>query len=175
MSKLIVEVIENMNVDIVYKYEVEVMEENLETLKYDIQNMDEESDISTFLNQYKSELKSKELGKIWESYPEEIEIKVIETKNNKGQEMNKFKEKDSQYFGWTNRETWNVMLWINGTENLYFGVVDILRNITYTPTYREVIYILNLEDSQTGDGVCYLDSQLNYEELNQAISEMGEK
>ncbi len=81
MNKLIVEVIENMNVDIVYKYEVEVKKETLDTFKYDIQNIDEESDIFTFLNQYKSELKSKELGKIWESYPEEIEINVIKTKN----------------------------------------------------------------------------------------------
>ena len=83
--------------------------------------------------------------------------------------MNKFKEKDIQYLGWTNRETWNVMLWINNTENLYFGVVSILKNTTYTPTYREVIYILDLEDSLTGDGVSYLDNKLNYEELNNAI------
>ena len=89
--------------------------------------------------------------------------------------MNKYKEENSQYLGWTNRETWNVMLWINNTENLYFGVVDILKNTTYTPTYREVIYMLNLEYSQTGDGVSYLDNTLNYEELNQSISEMGEK
>ena len=80
-----------------------------------------------------------------------------------------------KYLGWTNKQTWNVMLWINGTENLYFSVVDILKNTDYTPTYREVIYILNLEECQTGDGVCYLDSQLNYEELNQSISEMGEE
>ena len=86
--------------------------------------------------------------------------------------MNKKIEK---YLGWTNRETWNVMLWINNTENLYFGVVDILKNTTYTPTYKEVIYMLNLEYCQTGDGVSYLDNTLNYEELNQSISEMGEK
>ena len=86
--------------------------------------------------------------------------------------MNKKIEK---YLGWTNRETWNVMLWINNTEDLYFGVVDILRNSTYTPTYKELIYILNLKDCQTEDGIYYLDINLNYEELNQAISEMGEK
>jgi len=83
--------------------------------------------------------------------------------------MNKFKEKNSQYLGWTNRETWNVMLWINNTENLYFGVVGILKNTTYIPTYREIIYMLNLEYSQTGDGVSYLNINLNYEELNNAI------
>ncbi len=74
-----------------------------------------------------------------------------------------------KYLGWTNRETWNVMLWINNTENLYFGVVDILKNLTYLPSYREVVYILNLEDCQTGDGVPYLNIELNYEELNNAI------
>ncbi len=94
---------------------------------------------------------------------------LLKQKINKGQEMNKFKEKDSQYLGWTNRETWNVMLWINNTENLYFGVANILRTMTYTPTYREVIYILNLEDCQTGDGISYLNDKLNYEELNNAI------
>ncbi|MCF6183373.1 MAG: hypothetical protein L3J56_01895 [Bacteroidales bacterium] len=91
----------------------------------------------------------------------------------KGKKMNKFKEKNSQYLGWTNRETWNVMLWINNTENLYFGVVDILKNTTYIPTYREVIYILSLEDCQTGDGIPYLNIELNYEELNSAIKSIG--
>ena len=51
-------------------------------------------------------------------------------------------------------------------------VVGILRNMTYTPTYREVIYILNLENCQTGDGIPYLDIKLNYEELNHAIKDI---
>ena len=84
-------------------------------------------------------------------------------------------KKIEKYLGWKNYKTWNSMLWINNTENLYFGVVDILKNTDYTPTYREVIYILHLEDCQTGDGVSYLDIELDYEELNNAISEMGEK
>ena len=84
------------------------------------------------------------------------------------------KKNPKNYLGWTNRETWNVMLWINNTENLYFGVVDILKYTTYIPTYREIIYILHLEDCQTGDGVAYLSNELNYEELNHSISEMKE-
>ena len=81
--------------------------------------------------------------------------------------------KPKKYLGWTNYETWNVMLWINNIENIYFNVVDILKNTDYTPTYREIIYILNLEDCRTGDNVAYLDIELNYEELNSAIKNIG--
>ena len=82
---------------------------------------------------------------------------------------------NNNYKDWTNKKTWTVSYYINNIEDIYFSIVYLLKDLTYTPTYREVIYILNLQHHQTDDGVCYLDSELNYEELNQVISEMGEE
>lgn len=81
----------------------------------------------------------------------------------------------NNYNGWENQKTWTVALHINNIEDIYFSIVYLLQNITYIPTYREVIYTLNLQHHQTYDGVYYLDNELNYEELNQVISEMGEE
>lgn len=88
--------------------------------------------------------------------------------------MKKLNNENKKYLGWNSYENWNVMLWINNTEHLYFGVVEILKNTTYTPTYREIIYMLDLEHSKTADGVLYLSDRLNYEELNEAIQTMKE-
>ena len=50
--------------------------------------------------------------------------------------------KNEKYLGWDNYETWNVMLWLNNTEVLYFHIIEILENSTYTPSYSGVIYRL---------------------------------
>jgi len=92
----------------------------------------------------------------------------------KGDKLKKFNNDNKKYLGWDSYENWNVMLWINNTEHLYFGVVFILKNTTYTPTYREVVYMLNLDNSITGDGVSYISDKLNYEELNLAIETIKE-
>jgi len=86
--------------------------------------------------------------------------------------MNNFKHTNEKYLGWTNYETWNVMLWINNTYELYKSVMYILEESQYTPTYTEVIYILELDKSRTGDDIAYIDNNLNYEELNIAIEAM---
>jgi len=85
----------------------------------------------------------------------------------------KINKNPKKYLGWTNHETWNVMLWINNIEDIYFSVVEILKNTNYTPTYREIIYILHLEDCQTADGISFLNHKLNYDELNNAIKNIG--
>lgn len=82
--------------------------------------------------------------------------------------------KNTKYLGWTNRETWNVMLWINNTYELYKSVVYILEETSYIPTYTEVINRLDLNESTTGDGVAYINNTLNYQELNDAIISIKE-
>lgn len=86
--------------------------------------------------------------------------------------MKNFNNENNKYLGWTNYETWNVMLWINGTYELYKSVMYILENSQYIPTYTEVIYRLGLDECLTGDGVSFLDDNLNFEELNDAIKDL---
>ncbi len=79
-----------------------------------------------------------------------------------------------KYCGWKNYETWNVMLWLNGTEDLNFALRSILEHCQPEEqlTYREVILILGLAEEETGDGVAYLSEKLNYNELDSAISDL---
>ena len=77
--------------------------------------------------------------------------------------------KNTKYLGWSNYETWNVMLWINGTYELYSAVAYILKQTSPIPTYKEVIHMLGLENSMTGDGIYFLDKSLNHDEINEAL------
>jgi len=77
-----------------------------------------------------------------------------------------------KYLGWENYETWNVMLWINNTEELYFSVIFILENSSNIPNYKEVIYSLGLDECITGDGIPFVNNKLNYKELDIAIQDM---
>jgi len=79
----------------------------------------------------------------------------------------------NQYNGWKNYETWNVMLWLNNTENLYFSMVDIINECEATITYKEVIELLGLAEEKTGDRVQFLDKNLDYKALNEAIREVA--
>ena len=80
MKKVIVKVIENVNVDFIYTYEIEDIEESVNTLIDDIENLEYNSDIYDLLESCKSKFISEEKGKIWSSYPEEMEIKIINKK-----------------------------------------------------------------------------------------------
>jgi len=88
-----------------------------------------------------------------------------------------------KYLGWKNRETWNVMLHLNNDGyidcfrnsleyefNNIDNVKSILKNIG---TYELFIKYFNLQETKTMDGVHYLDSNLDYEELNEIISDIG--
>ena len=77
-----------------------------------------------------------------------------------------------KYNGWTNYETWNVMLWLNGIENLYFSMVAVLQDSDTSLTYRELIFALDLQDATTGDKIPFMDASLNYAELNEALKQI---
>ena len=83
---------------------------------------------------------------------------------------------EKRYNGWKNYETWNVMLWINGTENLYFTLVDIkeeYKRQNKKLSYKKFINEINFQNEQTGDGVEFINYKLSYRELNEAIQEVA--
>ena len=47
-----------------------------------------------------------------------------------------------KYNEWTNYETWNVMLWLNNEETLYFSMIAMLQNSDFPLTYRALIIML---------------------------------
>jgi len=81
--------------------------------------------------------------------------------------------KQYNYNGWTNQETWNVMLWLNGSENLYISMINTIEQSEKDLTYVKLIHLLSLENKKTGDGTNFLSNKLNYDELNQAIIDIS--
>jgi hypothetical protein len=67
--------------------------------------------------------------------------------------------------GWTNRQTWNVALWIQNDEALY----DLARVCSDYEQFRDILR----EGAeapiayQTPDGIPWHDSAINVEELNE--------
>jgi hypothetical protein len=84
---------------------------------------------------------------------------------------------EHRYNGWTNYETWNVALYLNNEEPLYRAAVE-YANGTDEPTYegfiRQAIATGALLDPLTPDGVRWLDSGLDHEELDEVIRDHKE-
>ena len=77
--------------------------------------------------------------------------------------------------GWRNRETWNVALWIENDEGLYFLAVDYKDrciNRHCTPTYRCFIAWAHLIGKCTPDGYRYDSARLDYRALSDMIKEL---
>ena len=75
-------------------------------------------------------------------------------------------DRDVEYNGWTNYETWNVGLWLGGDEGLY----DIARRAL---DYDHLIEMLSCIGSEvTGDGVRWDDPKVNAVEIDEMLEEM---
>ena len=67
------------------------------------------------------------------------------------------------YNGWANYETWNVALWLQNQENLYYLCQDM-------GNYVDTIDMLKDEGIvETPDGVRYDDPKVNVIELNSEV------
>lgn len=75
--------------------------------------------------------------------------------------------------GWKNYQTFNVALWINNDESLYRAAVRYCQ-IALDPSYRELIRILNYEDSRTPDDVDWISDALDYDALDEMVRELVE-
>ena len=74
-------------------------------------------------------------------------------------------DRDVEYNGWTNYETWNVGLWLGGDEGLY----DIARRAL---DYDHLVEMLTCLGSETtGDGVRWDDPKVNGVEINEMLED----
>lgn len=78
---------------------------------------------------------------------------------------------NNTYNGWANYETWNVALWLNNDENLYFAMLDAIRN--GARTYEDVREVMGLT-GETKDNVAWDDLALDVAELDAMIAETAE-
>jgi len=82
------------------------------------------------------------------------------------------KMKDTTYNGWKNRQTWNVMLWINNDFGIYWNAMDFMATYKGRTPYRDWARQFSDICETTGDGVRWLDKRLSYRELNHGMREI---
>ena len=69
---------------------------------------------------------------------------------------------DQTYNGWTNYQTWNVVLWIENDEDLYNLV-----NQFEIACYEDLLDVLyECGSKETPDGVKWTDPKINRAEIN---------
>ena len=69
---------------------------------------------------------------------------------------------DTTYNGWTNYQTWNVVLWIQNDEDLYNLV-----NEFEIACYEDLLDVLyDCGSKETPDGVKWTDPKINRAEIN---------
>jgi hypothetical protein len=87
-------------------------------------------------------------------------------------------EKDGTYYGWKNRQTWNVALWIRNDQGLYSMAKDCQDYQGFVDLLREAgpCFPLDWPDrdimTETPDGVAWNDSGLDIPRLDELIQEI---
>lgn len=75
--------------------------------------------------------------------------------------------------GWKNRETWLVVMTLQGAESeeFYRSAVDFMKRYKGRTPYGDFIRHYGLENERTIDGVKFSDSRLSYRELNEVMAD----
>ena len=77
------------------------------------------------------------------------------------------------YNGWANYPTWNVATALSSDDNIHHAL-EHYANETINPTYKGFISRVGLIGEKTGDGIGYLSEDLDYEELDEMVSDHKE-
>ena len=76
------------------------------------------------------------------------------------------------YNGWKNRQTWNVMLWIENDETLYRAAVDFMRGYKGRAPYVAFVKRAGMEQDRTPDNIAWIGTRLDYKALNESMREL---
>lgn len=77
------------------------------------------------------------------------------------------------YNGWKNRQTWNVVLWLENDESLYMLAVSYAKRKAQAgriPTYLGFARWAGLVNDRTPDGISWTGTRLDYPTLNNLLA-----
>lgn len=78
----------------------------------------------------------------------------------------------TDYNGWSNRQTWSVALNINNDYYLYTAAVEFMKTYKRNQPYRAFVAFLGIQDDKTTEGYKFRSNKLNYTQLNAMMREM---
>ena len=81
---------------------------------------------------------------------------------------------DTTYNGWSNYETWNVVLWMMNDFSLYKVARQAARVDLLNPYQFFVDEMRDMNCQRTDDGVSWTDDNINQCEVNEALAELIE-
>ena len=79
---------------------------------------------------------------------------------------------DKTYNGWKNRQTWNVALYIQNEEGLYFAARNFMKRYKGKAPYAAFIRSMGMESERTPDNIGWISTRLAYAELNAMMKEL---
>lgn len=84
---------------------------------------------------------------------------------------------DGRYNGWTNYQTWNVMLWLDNVEGMYRYYREAVRRIPadeFNADHAAEIARAAFGGTHTRDNVALDDPQIDWDEIADAMKESVE-
>ena len=76
----------------------------------------------------------------------------------------------SKYNGWANRETWNVALWLQNEQSLYWTALEVQNEPKPYEAFRA--YMAEVGSKATPDGVEWTNPKVNVAELDAMLREL---